>query len=92
MKTATNLLASKDDDDASKVFNISAADFDFALRLGRIELIGEIIKTTGAGIPLNSMAKSSGVQVEEKPKYYQGLTVYGKKRQDWAEAWSGTEG
>ena len=85
VRTATDLLASTDDDDASKVFNISNADFSLALKLGRTELIGEIFKTTGAGIPLDAMAKSSGVQLEEKPKYYQGLTVYGKKRQDWAE-------
>ena len=85
VKVATDLLASKEDDDASKVYNISSADFDIALKLGRTELVGEIIKTTGAGIPLDTMAKTSGVKLEEKPKYYQGLTVYGKKRQDWAE-------
>jgi hypothetical protein len=30
------------------------------------------------------MVKTSGVHLDEKPKYYQGLTVHGRKRQDWA--------
>jgi hypothetical protein len=45
-----------------------------------------IIKRTGAGIPLDHLVKKSGVEIKKKPRYYQGLTVYGKKRKDWANA------
>ena len=35
---------------------------------------------------LNHLVKSSGVEYTKKPKYYQGLSVGGKKRADWAQA------
>lgn len=49
-------------------------------------MLAEVIKRTGAGLPLEEMVKDSGIEIEEPPEYYQGLTVYGKKRSDWAEA------
>ncbi|KAK4892584.1 hypothetical protein LTR49_028578, partial [Elasticomyces elasticus] len=30
------------------------------------------------------MAEKSGMQVQDRPKHYQGLSVHGKKRADWA--------
>jgi hypothetical protein len=38
------------------------------------------------GIPLNKLIEKSGVEVKTKPRYYQGLSVGGKKRADWAQA------
>jgi len=67
-------------------FNIGHSTFLYALQSNCPHLLAELIKRTGAGIPLNKFAKASGVEATEKPKYYQGLSVYGKKRKDWADA------
>ncbi|KAK0673305.1 hypothetical protein QBC41DRAFT_136273 [Cercophora samala] len=58
--------------------------FKLAIEKGHTELLAEIIKRTGAGLPLENLVKNTGVEIAEKPTYYQGLTVYGKKRKDWA--------
>ncbi|OAL28853.1 hypothetical protein AYO20_09333 [Fonsecaea nubica] len=81
-----NTLAREKDGDGLKVATISKPDFDLAVRLGRVDMIGEMIKSTGFGFPLQKVFQKSGIQLDEKPEYYQGLSVYGKKRQDWAEA------
>ncbi|KAK5014320.1 hypothetical protein LTR39_003212, partial [Cryomyces antarcticus] len=78
-------------DNHPKVFSFLNQDFDFAIRLGRTHMLAEIIKRTGAGVPLKDFVKKSGVQVVEKPKYYQGLSVHGKKRKDWAHAGRATQ-
>lgn len=44
------------------------------------------MKATGVGIPLNALVQKSGVEIKTKPGYYQGLSVGGKKRADWAQA------
>jgi ankyrin repeat protein len=85
----SDLAARKGGEEASKIFTVSSLDFDFAVRLGRTEVIGQIIKSTGAAIPLQKLVKTSGVELTEKPKYYQGLSVYGRKRKDWADAGHG---
>lgn len=79
---------SADDNIKSKFFRVSEADFLYAMRLGHLQVLEEIIKHTGAGIPLDDLVKRSGVEVPEpeKPKSYQGLSVHGKKRADWANA------
>ena len=89
LASGSDLAARKEDEEASKIFTISSSDFDYAVRLGRTEMIGEIIKSTGAAIPLQKLVKTSGVEITEKPKYYQGLSVYGRKRKDWADAGRG---
>ncbi|KFY22882.1 hypothetical protein V493_06259 [Pseudogymnoascus sp. VKM F-4281 (FW-2241)] len=61
--------------------------FDRAITLGRTEILGEMIKRTGVGIPLDHLVESSGIKMpEEKPQYYQGLNVGGKKNARWAQA------
>ncbi|KAK4170229.1 Ankycorbin [Cladorrhinum sp. PSN259] len=60
--------------------------FQEAIKLGRTELLAEIIRIAGAGLPLEELVENTGVALVEKPRYYQGLTVYGKKRRDWATA------
>ncbi|KAI5356788.1 Putative ankyrin repeat-containing domain superfamily [Septoria linicola] len=74
-----------DDDGAKRYFTIDDADFLEAIKLDQPHLVAEIIKQTGAGIPLDQLVRKSGVDIAEKPKYYQGLSVYGKKRKDWAD-------
>ncbi|KAJ4983396.1 hypothetical protein SVAN01_11131 [Stagonosporopsis vannaccii] len=75
-----------DDEPASKFFSFAEQDFHYAIQLGRVQLLKEIVKRTGAGIPLDDLVKKSGVEMTKKPKYYQGLSVHGKKRADWAAA------
>jgi ankyrin repeat protein len=79
-------MVSTTDTAPSKFFRFDEADFLYAIRLGRIQLLEEIIRRTGAGMPLDDMVKKSGIEIVEKPKYYQGLSVHGKKRADWANA------
>jgi ankyrin repeat protein len=79
-----SLLAKEEDD--QKSYNLSRAVFQEAIKLGRTEMLGHMIKTTGAGIPLNELIIKSGIEPKTKPKYYQGLTVGGRKRADWARA------
>lgn len=57
-----------------------------AVEMGRIGILADMIQWAGAGLPLEALIKKTGVELKEKPKYYQGLTVYGKKRKDWATA------
>ncbi|KAK0661521.1 Ankyrin repeat domain-containing protein 11 [Lasiodiplodia hormozganensis] len=64
-------------------------DLIFAMRLGRISCLTELIKRTGVGLPLDKLIKRSGVEIIEKPRYYQGLSIHGKKRADWAAAGRG---
>ncbi|KAI9736997.1 MAG: hypothetical protein M1834_000586 [Cirrosporium novae-zelandiae] len=79
------------DENGSNIFSVPITDFQTAIDLGRTEMCGEIIKRSGAGIPLQALVNTSGAKVvQEKPQYYQGLNVYGKKRKDWADAGRGT--
>jgi ankyrin repeat protein len=74
------------DEVASYFFRFAEADFLYAIRLGRVQLLKEIMARTGAGIPLDDLVKKSGIVIAERPKFYQGLSVHGKKRADWANA------
>lgn len=75
-----------DEEPKSTMFRFSEIDFQYAIGLGKIPLLRHIIGRTGAGIPLDNLVKKSGVEVAKKPKFYQGLSVHGKKRADWANA------
>lgn len=68
------------EDEAPGFYAFPDNAFVSAVSLGRTELLSEIIKRTGAGLPLENLVKESGVELKEKPRYYQGLTVYGQKR------------
>ncbi|KAK3341505.1 hypothetical protein B0T25DRAFT_344013 [Lasiosphaeria hispida] len=72
------------EDETSAFYLFPDSCFTLAVQLGRTELLAEIIRRTGAGLPLENLVKETGIELKDKPKYYQGLTVYGKKRQDWA--------
>ncbi len=69
-----------DDEERKSTFSFKDDDFILAVRSGNTQALRQIIKKTGAGVPLDSLVKKSGVEVKQKPRYYQGLTVYGKKR------------
>ncbi|CAG9988902.1 unnamed protein product [Clonostachys byssicola] len=68
------------------VFRFPEADLQYGIRNGKTELLGLVIAHTGAGVPLETLVKELDLTEKKKPKYYQGLTVYGKKRSDWANA------
>lgn len=74
-----------EDDDDQKCFSVDAGVFQAALSFGRVTMLAEMIKASGVGIPLNDLIKKSGIELKSKPKYYQGLSVGGKKRADWAQ-------
>ncbi|KAH8717239.1 Uncharacterized protein HC256_001939 [Beauveria bassiana] len=74
------------DEGRKSTFAFKDGDFILAVKSGNTQALRQIIKKTGAGVPLDNLVKKSGVQVKQKPRYYQGLTVYGKKRNDWATA------
>lgn len=78
-----------DAEESSRIYTVSQADFEFAIGLSRLRCLTELIRRSGAGIRLDELVEKSGVEVKEKPKYYQGLSVYGKKRADWAAAGRG---
>lgn len=74
------------DEESGGSFVFPHDDFKWAIENGKTQLLGHVIKRTGAGIPLDHLVKKSGVELKQKSKSYQGLTVYGKKRRDWATA------
>ena len=65
------------------------SDFQFALKHGFIDELREMITIIGAELPLDAFVKQSGVQDEQKPRYYQGLSIGGKKMTRWARERSG---
>lgn len=69
-----------EEEESSEGFTFSQNDFLWAVEHGKTRLLAHVIKRTGAGIPLDHLVKKSGVDIKKKPRYYQGLTVYGKKR------------
>jgi hypothetical protein len=71
---------------SSRIFSFPMDDFYLAILHGRVQHIAEIMNRTGAGIPLDDLLKSKGIQIKENAKYYQGLSVHGRKRSDWAAA------
>ncbi|KAJ0423554.1 hypothetical protein BJY00DRAFT_321678 [Aspergillus carlsbadensis] len=78
------LLHTRTDQSQYSAYEAPYNAFTMAIRLGRLRCLEELIKRTGAGLPLDKLAEKSGVEIKEKPKYYQGLSVHGKKRADWA--------
>ncbi|KAL2074939.1 hypothetical protein VTL71DRAFT_8719 [Oculimacula yallundae] len=83
------LSAEEDDDQTS--YTISQSVFFAAIKKGRTNMLAEMIKATGVGIPLNALVAKNGLEIKTKPRFYQGLSVGGKKRADWAQAPGGGE-
>ncbi|KAI1456874.1 ankyrin [Annulohypoxylon moriforme] len=76
----------EDKDESRRFYTFPQCNFDHALKLGRTEMLAIVIRRVGAGIPIEDLVKKSGTKPDVKPRYYQGLSVYGKKRADWAKA------
>ncbi|KAK2799263.1 hypothetical protein FQN50_008539 [Emmonsiellopsis sp. PD_5] len=58
--------------------------FNTAVNNGFTELLGYLMSKTGLEFPFQTLMNEAGVKTVVKPKYYRGLSVYGKKREDWA--------
>lgn len=65
---------------------LSSTNLNDALRDGQPRCIALIISRTGAHLPLDKFVEEGGITIKQKPKYYQGLSIHGKKREDWAAA------
>jgi hypothetical protein len=72
--------------DEPTIYAVPNTYFHQAIRLGRTSMLSELVTFTGVGLPFKELVKTSGVEIKETPKYYQGLNVGGKKRTDWAQA------
>ncbi|OJD23371.1 hypothetical protein ACJ73_05275 [Blastomyces percursus] len=57
---------------------------NMCVRDGRTEMLGYLMSKTGLGFPFQALMKEAGIKADTEPKYYRGLSVYGKKRVDWA--------
>lgn len=82
-------LTSKDTDSEFAAFGVPNKTVHLAIAEGRLRCLEELIRRTGADLPLDALVRESGVRVHEKPGYYQGLSIHGKKRADWAAAGRG---
>ncbi|PYH47148.1 ankyrin repeat protein [Aspergillus saccharolyticus JOP 1030-1] len=68
------------------VFKVSSNATRLAIGKGHLDCLEELIRHTGANLPIETMLRSCGISNTEKSKYYQGLSIHGKKRADWAAA------
>lgn len=66
-----------------------SVEFQFALTHGNIEALAEMVKIAGAELPIEALVKQSGVKESERPKYYPGLSIGGKKMTKWAQEGGG---
>ncbi|CEJ58295.1 hypothetical protein PMG11_06958 [Penicillium brasilianum] len=67
-------------------FTLGQGELQLAMILGHTECLGMLIQSTAVGLPLLKMSKDSGIDAKEEPEYYQGLSIRGQKRKDWADA------
>jgi ankyrin repeat protein len=72
------------DETSADFYDLLEPHFQEAMRLDNPQLLAHLIERTAIGIPSRRLIKDSGVQVNEKAKYYPGLSVNGRKRRDWA--------
>ncbi|PYH91092.1 ankyrin repeat protein [Aspergillus ellipticus CBS 707.79] len=68
-----------------RVYAVSTTTVWLAIRKGHLGCLEALIKHTGAEFPSETLLRTSGIEMEEeKPRYYQGLLIRGKRRSDWA--------
>ncbi|KAL8827871.1 MAG: hypothetical protein Q9170_006840 [Blastenia crenularia] len=83
LQCCQDALKMKQKDDNTTTVSDSQ-DFWFALERGFVEEVAEMIKITGAELPLDALIKKTGIEDTKKPKYYQGLSIGGQKMTGWA--------
>jgi ankyrin repeat protein len=84
LELGKELSANSSHDTGCSIYSIPEKTFQMAMRLGRLGCLKELIRCVGTGIPLDKLVERSGVVAQEKPIYYQGLSIHGEKRADWA--------
>ena len=58
-----------------------------AVRLGRTDVLDELMRSCSFGIPYDKLRKNDPtLREEEANKYYQGLTIRGRKQKAWVES------
>ncbi|KAJ6261350.1 hypothetical protein Dda_4020 [Drechslerella dactyloides] len=68
------------------------SEVNCAIKWGRIDILREFMSRDGAGALFfekqskDEKGDEDEDEAVEKPKYYLGLSIHGKKRQDWAKA------
>ena len=55
------------------------SEFRQFVERGNVKMLKEVIRRTGAGLPLDEFVKKSGVEVKTRPRQYEGLSVRGRK-------------
>ncbi|RAL04303.1 ankyrin repeat protein [Aspergillus ibericus CBS 121593] len=73
----------------TKIYTVSTSAFRLAIGKGHLGCLEAIIKYTGADLPIDNLLQGSGIEIKEKPRFYQGLSVRGRKRADWVAAGGG---
>lgn len=68
---------------------LTSSDFTFSLEHGNIEALTEMVRIAGAELPIEALVKQSGIKESDRPKYYPGLSIGGKKMTKWAQAGGG---
>ncbi|KAA8645611.1 hypothetical protein EYZ11_003498 [Aspergillus tanneri] len=79
-------LSARNPKSKTPIYRVHSSVTYHAIQKGHLQCLQELISRTGADLPLDALIQNSGVQVNEKPKYYQGLSIRGKKREDWVTA------
>ena len=77
--------STEDPDELLKSLKSRRTEMMHAMNLGHREVVDTLIRHRGTLLPLHHLAERSGIAIEDVPKYYQGLSVYGQKRKDWAK-------
>lgn len=66
-----------------------SSEFKFALTHGNVEALAEMVSIVGAELPIEALVKQSGIKESERPKYYPGLSIGGKRMTRWAKEGGG---
>lgn len=83
-RECSNMFPEEDQSQYSR--ETSCQEFQLAMVLGHTDCLAKLIRFKAAGLPLAKLSENSGVKVHKEPEYYQGLSIRGKKRTDWASA------
>ena len=75
--------------DTTSIFKIPTYNVSLAESLGRIRCMEEMIRRCGGSLPIYDLVQTSGVEIHDKPDYYRGLSIRGKKHPEWADSGSG---
>lgn len=65
------------------VYTVPQRAFQLGILMEHLNCLKLLISRTGTGLPIALLLEKSGIK-EEKPKYYRGLTIRGKKRHEWS--------